>query len=104
MGGWDTHSDNFKGTPRQAAVLDQVMSALLADLHAKGLLDQTLGVLGAEFGRTTRINDNDGRNHSAKLMACLLAGAGMKVWRTYTRRLRQSPGQLRGNTTPGGSP
>ncbi len=36
------------------------MSALLADLQAKGLLHQTLVVLGSEFGRTPRINDNDG--------------------------------------------
>ena len=35
-----------EGTPRQAAVLDQAMSALLADIQAKGLLDQTLVVLG----------------------------------------------------------
>ena len=39
-------------------VLDQAMSALLADLQAKGLLDQ-LVALGSEFGRTLRINDND---------------------------------------------
>ena len=38
------------------------MSAPLADLQAKGLLDQTLVVLGAEFGRTPRINDDDGKN------------------------------------------
>ena len=36
LGGWDTHSDNFEGTPRQAAVLDQAMSTLLADLQARG--------------------------------------------------------------------
>ena len=46
------YSDNFEGTPRQAAVLDQAMSALLADLQPKGLLHQTLVVLGTEFGRT----------------------------------------------------
>ena len=61
MSGWETHSDRFEGTPRQAAVLDQAMSALLADLQAKGLLDQMLVVLGTEFGYTPRINDNDGR-------------------------------------------
>ncbi len=63
LGGWHTHSDNIKGTPRQAAVLE-AMRALPADLHAKELLDQTLVVLGTEFGRTPRINNNDGRGHS----------------------------------------
>ena len=58
----DTHPDTFEGKPRRSAVLEQAMSAPPADLQAKGLLDQTLGVLGTEFGRTPRINDNDGRN------------------------------------------
>ncbi len=53
------HSDNLAGTPRQAAVLDQVMSALFADLQSKGPLAQMLVVLATEFGRTPRIN-NDG--------------------------------------------
>ncbi len=39
------------------------MIARPADLQAKGLLAQTLVVLGTEFGRTSRINDNDGRDH-----------------------------------------
>ena len=77
MGGWDTHSDNFEGTPRQAAVLDQAMSVLLADLQAKGLLDLTLVVLGTEFGRT-RINDNDGSDEHNEVFGCLLAGAGIE--------------------------
>ena len=56
----DSHSDNFEGTPRQTTVLDQATSALPADLQAKGFLDQALMVLGTGFGRTPRINGNDG--------------------------------------------
>ena len=48
--------------PCQPAILDQAMIALLEDRQAKGLLDQTLVVLESEFGRTPRINDNDGRD------------------------------------------
>ena len=59
---WNTHSDNFEGTPCQSTILDQAMIALLEDRQAKGLLDQTLVVLESEFGRTPRINDNDGRD------------------------------------------
>ena len=47
-------------TGHRHEVLDQATIALLADPQAKGLLDQTLVVLGSEFGRTPRINDNDG--------------------------------------------
>ena len=53
------------------------MAAVLADLHTKGLLDQTLVVLGTEFGRTPRINDHDGREHDNEVITCLLAGAGI---------------------------
>ena len=74
----DTHSDNFEGTPRQTTVPDQAMSALLGDLPAKGLLEQTLEVLGTEFGRTPRINDNDGRDSHDEAFRCLLAGAGIE--------------------------
>ena len=68
-------SDNFEGIPGQAAVLDQAMSALLADLEAKGLLNQTGVVLGTELDRALRINDNDGRDDDDDGIMCLLAGA-----------------------------
>ena len=54
------------------------MIALLADLQTKWLLDQTLVVLGTEFGRTPRMNDNDGRDHHNKAFTCLLTGAGVE--------------------------
>ena len=53
------------------------MSAPLADIQTKGLLDKTLVVLGTEFGRTPRINDNDGWDHHDEGFTCLLAGAGI---------------------------
>ena len=51
--------------------------ALLSDLQAKGLLDQTLVVLDTEFGRS-RIEENDGWDHHSKDFTCLLAGAGVR--------------------------
>ena len=47
--------------PRYQAAVDRAMSALLSDLHAKGLLDQTPVVLGTDFDLTPWINDNDGQ-------------------------------------------
>ena len=78
-----THTDNLEGTPRQAAVLDQAMIAQLADLQAKGLLDQTLVVLGTEFGRAPRINGDDGRDHDEEVAACQLSGAEIKSGQAY---------------------
>jgi len=78
LGGWDTHNNNFLAAPEKAEILDQGISALLDDLEQRGLLDQTLVVLATEFGRTPRINQNEGRDHYPKAFSCMLAGGGAK--------------------------
>ncbi len=55
------------------------MSALLMDLQTKGLLNQTLVVLGTEFGRTPRINDDDGWKTMTASGACRQGGVGALV-------------------------
>ena len=77
LGGWDTHDDNFDRVADQAAILDRGLSTLLADLTARGMLDETLVVLATEFGRTPRINQNQGRDHYPKAFSGLLAGGGI---------------------------
>jgi hypothetical protein len=77
-GGWDHHSDldkSYKG--KQLNSLDQGVSALLTDLHERGLLESTLVVLLGEFGRTPKINDKGGRDHWPHAMSVLMAGAGI---------------------------
>jgi Protein of unknown function (DUF1501) len=91
LGGWDTHDDNFDRVEARAAILDQALSALLADLESRGLLEETLVVLGTDFGRTPRINGNEGRDHYPKAFSCLLAGGGVRG------------GQVHGATDPSGS-
>lgn len=62
---------------------DQSFSALLEDLSARGLLDETLVAVAGEFGRTPRINKYDGRDHWAHCYTQLLAGGGVRggsVW------------------------
>lgn len=77
-GGWDTHNDNHAATTRLSAPVDQGMSALLTDLSAQGMLNETLVVYASEFGRTPNINDNDGRDHFARCFSVAMAGAGIK--------------------------
>ena len=82
-GGWDTHQNNFVSVPEKAAILDQGLTALITDLHSRGLLDETLIVLSTEFGRTPRINQNAGRDHYPKAFSGFMAGGGIKggqVW------------------------
>ncbi len=76
--GWDTHTGNFVRTPETCQTLDRALATLLADLHERGLLRDTLVVLATEFGRTPDINTNTGRDHHPQAFSALLAGGGIK--------------------------
>lgn len=81
--GWDQHSDCTAECRKLTSAVDQPTAALLADLEARGLLEDTLVVWGGEFGRSVYshgpITDTDhGRDHSAHAFPILLAGAGVK--------------------------
>lgn len=76
---WDTHAQNF--TQHKDKLLpgfDAGYSALLNDLHERGLLDETLVVVLGEFGRTPKINTNAGRDHWPGCFSITLAGAGIR--------------------------
>jgi uncharacterized protein (DUF1501 family) len=82
-GGWDTHTANFSSLEEKVAELDQALSTLLKDLSSKGMLEETLVVLATEFGRTPKINENDGRDHSPTAYSGLLAGGGISGGQVY---------------------
>jgi hypothetical protein len=84
-GGWDTHSENFEQMEELCPPVDRALAALLADLEARGLLDETLVVLATEFGRSPDIVEdrNLGRNHYPKAFSCLLAGGGIRGGQAY---------------------
>ena len=66
-------------------MLDQALSALITDLHQRGLLDETLVVLASEFGRTPNINKNQGRDHHPTAFSAVLAGGGIRGGQVYGR-------------------
>jgi hypothetical protein len=76
---WDTHSKN---SDRLKTALmppwDLAFSALLEDLSARGMLDETLVVSMGEFGRTPKINDGGGRDHWGGVFSLALAGGGVR--------------------------
>ncbi|MEE9127004.1 MAG: DUF1501 domain-containing protein [Planctomycetota bacterium] len=76
--GYDNHRDLVRGLRGRMQQLDRGYAALLQDLDASGLLDQTLVLLTTEFGRTPRINSNRGRDHWPRAFSVLLAGGGVK--------------------------
>lgn len=83
LGGWDTHTANFVRVPELCETLDKGLSSLLADLNARGLLQETLVVLMSEFGRTPTINQNVGRDHYPKVFSGIMAGGGIQGGMTY---------------------
>jgi len=78
-GRWDSHSRNFDLVRDHGSKLDQALSALVDDLHDRGMLDDVTVIAWGEFGRTPRINENAGRDHWPQVSCALLAGGGMKV-------------------------
>ncbi len=82
--GWDTHWNNFS-TLRKVLLpaFDQVFGALMEDLDARGLLDETLVLVLSDFGRTPRINKDAGRDHWTHCYSVLLAGGGVKGGMVY---------------------
>ena len=83
LGGWDMHNDLYERLDNLGGELDTAMSSLLRDLHAKGLLSETLVVLTTEFGRKPNMNVNGGRDHHPGAFCSLLAGAGIKTGQVY---------------------
>jgi hypothetical protein len=80
---WDSHGQNFETHQEMVPELDHVMAALLDDLAERGLLENTLVVTLAEFGRTPEINPSLGRDHFASAWSATLSGAGIKGGSVY---------------------
>ncbi len=78
LDGWDTHQDNFNRVARNCGTFDPPMAALIKDLSDRGMLDSTLVVWMGEFGRTPRINANEGRDHYPQAWNAALAGGGIR--------------------------
>lgn len=78
--GWDTHKKGFQRLSDMLPELDQALSALIADLDERGLLESTIILCGGEFGRTPRVQWeapwNGGRAHFGKAFSYLVAGGG----------------------------
>jgi hypothetical protein len=90
--GWDTHIFNFELLPdRHCPIFDRAFSALMDDLHQRGLLETTLVVCMGEFGRTPRINNQAARDHWPNCYFSIWAGAGVR------------PGRVIGESDPHGA-
>jgi uncharacterized protein (DUF1501 family) len=86
---WDWHggrnvegrADNsiFVREQEDFPIFDNCVSALVADLHVRGLADDCSVIIMGEFGRTPRISAQIGRDHWPNVNCALLAGGGMRT-------------------------
>ncbi|HEV3259165.1 MAG TPA: DUF1501 domain-containing protein [Gemmataceae bacterium] len=80
---WDQHSGLRTGHANNARAVDRPIAALLKDLKARGLLEETLVFWGGEFGRTPMAQGRDGRDHNPFGFTVWLAGGGVKGGTVY---------------------
>ncbi len=78
-GFWDTHGNNFGHLKGNLPQFDQGVSALVEDLHERGLDRDVTVIVWGEFGRTPKINKDAGRDHWARVNGALLAGGGLRA-------------------------
>lgn len=78
-GRWDSHGKNFDLVRDHGSKLDQCLSALIEDLDVRGMLNDVTVVAWGEFGRTPRINRNQGRDHWPQVSCAFMAGGGMRT-------------------------
>ena len=78
LNGWDTHANNLEGQRRQVDILDPALSSLVRGLKERELFDDTILLVGTEFGRTPKINVAEGRDHWPHGFSVLLGGGGLR--------------------------
>lgn len=76
---WDWHGGNFARAKENLPDLDQAVTALVTDLHERGLDQDVSVIVWGEFGRTPRINKDGGRDHWPRVSCALMAGGGMRT-------------------------
>jgi hypothetical protein len=80
---WDTHYEETKHLKVLLPPTDRAFSALLDDLGARGLLDETLVVWMGEFGRAPRLEEKGGRGHWGRCYSVVFAGGGVTGGQVY---------------------
>lgn len=107
-GGWDTHGNNFNCLKdRLLPEFDRPFATLLADLHERGLLDETLVLVSSEMGRRPKVGDprsggltGAGRDHWTSAMSVLMAGGGIRGGQVYGSTDRRAEFPAANPTTP----
>jgi hypothetical protein len=77
-GAWDAHGGLKNNHEKLCKQVDQPIAGLIRDLKQRGMLDETMVVIGTEFGRTPGTQGSDGRDHHPFAFSVVMAGGGLK--------------------------
>jgi Protein of unknown function (DUF1501) len=77
-GNWDAHTNLKNNHQKTCSQIDQPIGALINDLKQRGMLGETIVVIGTEFGRTPGTQNTDGRDHHPFAFSVVMAGGGLK--------------------------
>lgn len=80
---WDTHNQHNDKVRKLCNDIDRPMAALLTDLKARGMLEDTLVIWGGEFGRTPVSENGTGRDHNHWGFTMWMAGGGIRGGMTF---------------------
>jgi hypothetical protein len=102
LANWDSHENNFDRLKNDLLPpADLGFSALIEDLSARGLLESTMVIALAEFGRTPRINKSAGRDHWPDCYSIVVAGGGIRGGMVLGASDRQGAFPAADPATPG---
>jgi hypothetical protein len=90
--GWDHHDNIMDEMKKMGPMLDRALSALITDLDASGLLDETLVALTTEFGRQNHVSGKAGRDHGPGGYCQILAGGGIRPGMVYGKTAGDAQG------------
>jgi hypothetical protein len=82
-GSWDQHGELKKGHQANCFIIDQPIAALIHDLKARGIFNETIIVIAGEMGRTPHSASRDGRDHHTACFSVVVAGGGFKTGFVY---------------------
>jgi len=82
LGGWDMHTNIANGLGNQQVVLDTYLAKIMDTLEARGMYERVMLVVTSEFGRTPKVNANQGRDHFGKLAPLMISCGSYDMGRT----------------------
>ena len=100
LGGWDMHQNIGNALSNTQVVLDTYLAKIMDTLEARGMYERVMLVVTSEFGRTPKVNQNQGRDHFGKLAPLMISCGSYDMGRTIGQSNGNADDFEDGRTTP----